>query len=419
MTASRLPPRVCLITPFHLSANPRIVKEADALAEAGCEVTVISTDYTAWARRADEEFADRPWRSAPKISFGPQAPAAIYMTQTVRRRSARALARLLGRWPGLVHSAIHPVAPDLTRAALAVQADLYIAHYTAALPAAATAARLRNARYAFDAEDFHPGDLPDRRTFAFDRALIANIEERFLSGCAHITAASPGIALAYAKAYGLPELPRVVLNVFQRSDAPCRPNPEGTVSPRPSVYWFSQTLGPGRGLEAAVEAIAIASSRPSLHLRGTPSAGFAQALHELARRLGVEDRLVMLPVAAPGSLVRLAAQYDLGLVGELSQTHNRQIALTNKLFTYLLAGVPVLASDIPAHHALEGMGGAIRLFHENGPKSLAAAMDHFLGDPQSLAGARQEAWQLGQTRYNWDVEKQALLDAVGECWVRP
>ena len=36
--------RICLVTPGNLAANPRIVKEADALQEAGYEVTAVVSD---------------------------------------------------------------------------------------------------------------------------------------------------------------------------------------------------------------------------------------------------------------------------------------------------------------------------------------------------------------------------------------
>ena len=89
-------------------------------------------------------------------------------------------------------------------AAKRVPADLYIAHYPAALPAAAIAARRHGALYAFDAEDFHLGDWPEGPgASSSKRRLIRAIEGRYLPGCAYVTAASPGIADAYAEAYGI------------------------------------------------------------------------------------------------------------------------------------------------------------------------------------------------------------------------
>jgi glycosyltransferase involved in cell wall biosynthesis len=402
--------RVCLITPGHLSTNPRLIKEADALAEAGCDVTVLAATYLAWGRETDLAFAARPWRRAPPAPFGPDAPRARRIIQLARQRMAR-LAFAAGlRRPAIAAAASHPVAADLASAAVKIPADLYVAHYIAALPAAAIAAHRHDACYAFDAEDFHTGETTDASPHA------AAVEAGFLPRCAWLTAASPGIADAYAETYGLPA-PAVLLNVFPRYEAPACATTSGSFEPGPSVYWFSQTIGPDRGLEAAVRAIARARSRPHLVLRGQPARGYAAALQGLAEAEGVADRIHLKPPSPPDEMAKLAAAHDLGLAAETGRTHNRRIALTNKLFTYLLAGVPTLMSDIDAHRRIaDDVEGAASLYPVDDPDSLAHAMDALLLDPGRLARARAEAFRLGQTRYNWDLEKQTLLDLVAGFW---
>jgi hypothetical protein len=113
---------------------------------------------------------------------------------------------------------------------------------------------------------------------------------------------------------------------------------------------------------------------------------------------------------------RLAASYDVGLVAETGHTHNRRIALTNKLFSYLLAGLPVVLSSIPAHEAIAPeIKDAARLYALNDSESLATALDGLLGDPVVLASARASAFRLGQTRFNWEYEKHVLLDMVHQA----
>ena len=46
--------RICLVSPQHLASNPRLVKEADALHEAGIAVRVIAGDATPGVRPLDE-----------------------------------------------------------------------------------------------------------------------------------------------------------------------------------------------------------------------------------------------------------------------------------------------------------------------------------------------------------------------------
>src|SRR5208283_374773 len=52
--------RICVITSGHLATCPRMVKAADALAEAGHTVRIVSTQFLDWA--AD---ADRVWGGPP------------------------------------------------------------------------------------------------------------------------------------------------------------------------------------------------------------------------------------------------------------------------------------------------------------------------------------------------------------------
>jgi glycosyltransferase involved in cell wall biosynthesis len=404
--------RICVITPGHLATNPRVVKEADALAEAGYDVSVITGDFAPWARSADQEFADRPWHVVSRLTFGPRAAKRARITQVVRQRLARFLIRMGFSRSQAQRASWHPIGPDLIAEARKVKADLYIAHYVAALPAAALAAKHHGAQYAFDAEDFHLGDLPDKPEHAFAKKLTQSVEEYWLPGCAYVSAASPGIAQAYAATYGIAE-PTVLLNVFPLSHAPAKATPVGSILPRPSLYWFSQTIGPDRGLQCAIRAIAIAASRPHLYLRGTPAAGCEQQFMQMASEMGVADRLHFLPPAAPSAMEELAAKFDLGFSGETRHTRNKEVALGNKLFSYLLAGIPLVMSDTPAHRGLASeLDGAARLYAIDDPQSLANAIDSLLREPAELCEARAKAFELGQRRFNWNCEQTKLLRLV-------
>jgi glycosyltransferase involved in cell wall biosynthesis len=70
-------------------------------------------------------------------------------------------------------------------------------------------------------------------------------------------------------------------------------------------------------------------------------------------------------------------------------------------------------SDVPAHRGFAAEAGApVRLFPVDDHEALAATLDALLGDPAALAAARARAYALGQERYNWDVEKEKLIQVV-------
>ena len=97
-------------------------------------------------------------------------------------------------------------------------------------------------------------------------------------------------------------------------------------------------------------------------------------------------------------------------------SENRRLCLTNKIFTYLLAGVPVVLSDTPAQRVLApDLGGAAALVPLSDPTAIAATLDRLA---TGLDQARAEALRLGRERYNWEVEKGALLASVEAAFAR-
>ena len=403
--------RICIITPSQLGSNPRVVKEANALCGAGHAVTVVCTRVAAFVEPRDQAVISAAQFLVRRLPF--DRPNAWRIAR-LRQMAARALCRI-GLARTCADAALNAMVPGLARAARAIAADLYIAHYPAALPAAARAAHRNGARYAFDAEDFHLGDLPDLPEHSFEKGLIKHVEGRYLPSAAFITAASPMIADAYAETYGvLP--PATVLNVFPRTNAPARSTASGAHRPSPTLYWFSQVIGPERGLETALRALPLTRAPLHLHLRGTLAIGYEQTLRDLAAALGVANRLHLHAPIAPDALERDAVRFDLGYAGDLAETVNRGIALTNKLFSYLTSGLPILASDIPAHRELAPqLGQAAELFVSGDPTSLAAAIDRCLASREALAARRRQAWDLGQSQFAWELEADKVIQLVQSC----
>ena len=307
---------------------------------------VVACRFWPWADAADAAFADRSW-PVRHVRFGAMAEGMGGRWVRLRHRAARETRAPAGASPGsrtraAARRAAHYVTPELARAAVAEPADLYIAHNLGALPAAAWAAARHGARLGFDAEDFHRGELRDEPGTAAARALVAAVEDRFLPRCDYVTAASDGIGQAYAQATGV-ATPTTVLNVFPTSDLDVEIAPEAIAAEVPegarSLHWFSQTIGSNRGLEDVVRALPDLPDDVVLSLRGGWADGYEAELRGLADRLHVGHRLRALGHCPPDEVVGRAAQHDVGLaLKKLAVTQNRDLCVTNKLFTYVLAG---------------------------------------------------------------------------------
>ncbi len=403
---------ICLVTSAQPSTNPRLVKEADALSECGDRVLVVCSRSSDWAVEADRVLLQSKAWSCIHTGSARSTNSLLYWSSRVRHGLFRRLhgltgSKLLDRYTLLRGF------PELNRKAKSIAADLYIAHNIEALPAAAAAASIHKKPLGFDGEDFHTGmkawQVPPFNT------LIERLERKYLPQCSYVTAASPGIAQAYAAKYGIPQ-PACILNVFPLDlRRGISHSSLGNSAGPLRLYWMSQTIGDARGLEDIVAAMGLAGEcNIELHLQGHWQAGYREHLLGLARSAGVpEVRIHGLGPADPDRLVAISAGFDVGLDLQPPVDENRDICLTNKLFTYILAGNAVIAAATKGQAPLaRSLGPAAYLYDPGDIQALAAGLRSWHNDRAALQTARDHAWRLGTTRYNWDIEKKRFLEVV-------
>src|SRR5262249_37547369 len=153
------------------------------------------------------------WRGIA-IAAWPEGIAQRTKNMMLRARVAffRALAKMSTAAP-VAELAYSRYLREQLRAATAIRADLYIGHNPASLPIVALAARYTGAKYGFDFEDFHAGELMAGQQPGPLERLRTILEARYLQGASYFTAASWGIADEARKAHGISK-PATVLNVF-------------------------------------------------------------------------------------------------------------------------------------------------------------------------------------------------------------
>jgi glycosyltransferase involved in cell wall biosynthesis len=392
-----------------------LVKEADALSEAGYDVHVICTHWSSWADKTDKElFQARSWSSCRSVGGHPIESPAEYVWTRIRhglsRRTVKHGLKFAQKW------ALSRGSADLARAAKETTADLYIAHNVGALAPAVDAAATHQSLVGFDIEDFHSAMNPVSMSPA-DKGLIESLERKYLPRCDYLTASSPGIAQAYADKYDL-KLPVTILNVFPLSHRPSELRTNRAGNPM-TVYWFSQTIGEHRGLESIVRALGLLSDcEIELHLRGQLQSGFQNRLFRFANNCGLNaEKIVFHNPAPPDQMVRLSSQYDIGVALEPRDGLNGELCISNKLFTYLIAGNAIIATDTVGQKSIvDSLGSAGFCFAEADVVGMASQLKHWYTNRESLEHSRKDAWHWATVLFNWDLEKQKFLAVIeGVC----
>ena len=406
--------RACIVTPGQPSNNPRVVKEADALAEAGYDVHVLCSDCGLWPSKMDADLMfGKRWTI--EYAGGTAAGRPLWYKAT---RVRHGLSRRLLRWKpdsiAIRRRAVVRAAPELAYSALGYRADLYIAHHPSVLPLAVEAARRNGGRVGYDIEDFYTGMYPIDSAPSDIERLFEQIEREYLPECSYVTAASPSYADTYVAKYGIPR-PTPVLNVFPLADRPVDFPPTPAAGQPVRLYWFSQVLGSGRGIEDVIRALGLLKDCDfQLHLRGNWLAGYQDQLFATAKQAGVNGNIIFVyPPAPPKDMVRLAAQFDVGLCVEQPVDHSRPLGITNKTLVSLLAGNAIASTNmIGQKPLLDTLGPAAFSYSPGDHRALAGGLRSWHADRDSLDLARRQAWEWGRRKYNWEVEQQVFLTAV-------
>ena len=408
--------RICIVTAGHLSTCPRMLKVADTLTDAGHAVRVVSAQFTPWATQADVEVRRRrakKWQWTA-VNYDRRTAWRVYVASGVRFRVTRRVASMVGptRCPMLlVVRAYSRVYPELLHAALAEPADLFYGGTTGALAVIAAAARRRTVPYGLDLEDFHSAEYDDSPIAQLVHSLARRIEQDVLPTAQFVTAGSIAIARAYAEMYDIRPIP--INNTFSLPTIP----PPLTANPGSGLrlYWFSQTIGPRRGLEDVIRAMGAAAIPGELHVRGNPLPGYLSDLHSLTAQTAPQLRLVHHHPAAPDEMIALCREYDVGLATERREPLNHALSLSNKMCTYVLAGLAVACTDTLGQRPLaQDLGEGACSYAPGDIATLAAGLKRWAQDKALLARAKAEAWEAAQRRWHWEhtQERGALLDAV-------
>jgi glycosyltransferase involved in cell wall biosynthesis len=398
--------RVCIVTPSHVSFQPRALREADALHEAGYAVRVVSVRTDASLDEYDAELRrSRGWRMDGVDLTSASATRVRRLFASARLKAAqRMIASGIAARRVAAHAAVKG-AGALAALACAEPADLFIAHTQATLEAAHAAAERFGAPLAFDCEDL----LGEGTTS--EAVAMRTLETAHIGACEYVSVPSRAMGARLASRYPLAGRLIVLENVPEVVPASLVPPRERPRAAALRVHWFGQTVGLDRGLADVAQAIRSMRHPAELHIVGLAQPEVQRALWEIAGPAG--SRVFFYARVAPEHLLSTVARFDVGVAGERPDHPSYGVTLTNKIFGYLAAGLAIAATDTPGQRELlnecADAGVVYRFGDANG---LARALDAWAQDRAALLRAQEAAWQAARRRYSWDVVRRRFLERV-------
>lgn len=397
---------IVLVSSGQPSANPRLIKEAIALSSSGYAITVIYCPLSPWADRYDEELFKKnvsiKWVCA---GYHSTEQKTLYVFARLRQKMYQYIFRAGIRNAFTAVRSMSLFTQELIAAAKRIEADVYAGHNLSALPAVVIAADANSVPAVFDFEDFHRGEDAEN---SVHWKKVMMVEDQYVTRLRYATTASPLITEAYSKLY--PSLTITTIN----NCFPLRylqPEPKKDNDGTLKLFWFSQFIGKNRGVENIIDALNLCDNlNISLHLLGNINDSYKTLL---LNRSFSKNKIVFLPPCAPNEIFKIAAQFDVGLASETAFSENNNIALSNKLFTYLLCGNCVLLSDTDAQKKfLIDYPNVGFVYQIGNSEQLANIIMMLYNDRNLLSNIKNNALKLATDNLNWENEGQILLKKV-------
>ncbi|KQK29380.1 hypothetical protein ARD30_17485 [Bosea thiooxidans] len=380
---------VLMLVVSDLRIDPRVEREARALAENGFRVTVI----------CPSPFVDT--QAPPKIDWGEGIDV---------RYVSVVCGGYVGERPGYIGGKLFEVIERelKNRSFLAIHAhDLYTA-YVALAYARQTGAHLVADFHEWTSENVHWDDsVKAWEPYPADwKAELQALEARIMRDASAVVTVCDSIADAIAEELGGGRRPQVIRNIPALSAETTKdylPLKEqlGLPGDRFVLLWQGGT-GPTRLIEPIISALEFAPAC-TLVIRGPSLELYGEGYRALAEKIGVSDRLILCDPVPSSDVVAAARGADAGVWTLPRLCRNFTHALPNKIFEYTASNLAILAANYPEVRRMVEVHQVGLLFDPYDPHSIAAAINRLIAEPGLARLCRENTHAA-----------LAKLDAAGE-----
>ena len=363
----------------------RVMREAMALVQAGYVVSVV--DVEGGDKQSIEEELHGVCLKHINVSN------AFLSTRFSRRSLIRAAQILIRSTLRLIRE----------------PADIYHAHDVSGILPCYIAAHVRHKPLVFDSHEL-PLDymsIRSRRILALLAGLVAYIVPR----CIKVITVSSPIAEEMRRRYRIPEV-SLIRNIppykaVQKSD---RLRHFLGLASDTRVVLYQGGIQYNRSLDKLVRAAPFLEPNVVMVFMGPSEGSIQSELEALIDSEGVQNRVKILPSVPYEELLDWTASADIGLiVFELDSSLSIRWCLPNKLFEYLMAGLPILASQLDAVVEIIGAYNVGCIVGSLEPVAIAASINSMLADADALSAMRENALRISQCEFLWEKESQKLV----------
>lgn len=368
--------RVCDVVLNSIWYDPRVRKQIIEYQKAGMEVVCVGYK----CNRYDPK----------KVSELPCLATIVDIKQTYKGSLKSNLKKLLREF----HRC-----RMLKNAIIAQKPDIIHTNDLDTLAATCQAAQRLKCKVIYDSHEICTENNNMRGSFKILNALC---EKKYIKKVDQMVCVSHAASDYFAKKYGIAS-PLVITNCALKSEqvTAAKKNPGFEVLNHGQYY-------AGRGYDIMIEAIPYLKEYPEIKLALRGFGAMEGQLRERAAELGNEN-VCFYPKVLVNELIPSAASSMVGVAITEDTCLNFRLSVSNKLFEYASAGLPVIMSDIPEHRYLNNKYHLGIILTENTPLAFADAAIKLYSDKAFYTECAENAKKMSE-EINWETEFSRLID---------
>jgi len=287
--------------------------------------------------------------------------------------------------------------------------DLIVAHNFGALYPAWRISKKRNIPFAFDVEDYHPGELiaKNNRVEKNRRTILM---QKLLPEAACVSFAGRPIFEKMESILSKNSIrnPLVINNCFPKGDFVEPKVTEGKIK----MVWFSQYITDKRGLEEFIPVLEGFKRNLSITLVGSLREDFYR---RFLSNFSVSEIKASLPQIELHSYL---SGFDIGLASEIgSIDENKQLAVSNKIYAYAQAGLFILATDTTGQSLFIKSNPGLGILTKSNKDEIYQSIKHIIQNIDEIRRTKSDRFENGK-KLAWENESTKLLKAIDKILER-
>lgn len=287
------------------------------------------------------------------------------------------------------------------------KAHLYYSNDLDTLPANFLAGRLKRVPVVYDSHEFFT-ETPEVIDRKWVRSIWLAIERQIFPKLRDVFTVSESIASEYKKRYRADV--HVIRNVPYKRAATSLKTRKDLQLPEGKKLVILQGAGINihRGAEELAEAMRYTTGAVLL-IAG--SGDVIARLKEIASTGDLDGKVLFRPKMPFEELYHYTGNADLGITIDKDTNPNYRYSLPNKLFDYIHAGIPVLATPLPEIKRIVEKYNIGGFLESHDPHHIAARIGECLADNEKMAVWRQNTIRAADDLC-WEKEKRILIKVM-------